>query len=283
MAFFTHPAATLARSGDYIIAFHGSNGHLVLDYPMASQHIDTRLSMAAGTSPSIAYDETVAFTGANGHLWTYFSSGHDTGLAMAATSRGPAISQSGDAIAFESANDRLYVYATAARHLTRTNLGMDPTSSPSVGIYGSEVAFQANTNKLWWYDGAKGHNTGLAMAPGTSPSIDPYFYLNSGSELIAFAAYNPSGNNRLFVYNAVANKHVNTGLVMPPETSPSLGAMLDSGKGTIDNYRAWFNASGTHHLSYYDVNPKGSGKTSAIVDVNSDAVSYFTGVFFAGG
>ena len=283
MAFFTRPAATLARTGDYVIAFHGSNGHLFVYYPFSKQHIDTRLGMASGTSPSISQDLTVAFTGTNDHVWTYFSSGHDTGLVTSSLSTGPAISQSGDAIAFESKNEKLDVYATATRHLTSTNLAMDANSSPSVGIYASEVAFQANSNKLWWYDGKKGHNTGLVMAPGTSPSIDPYFNLNSASKLIAYAAFNSSGNNRLSVYNASNNKHVNTGLVMTPETSPSLGALLDSGKGSIDNYGAWFNLSGTHHLAYYDVGPKASGKTSASVNANSDGVSYFPGVTFAGG
>jgi len=277
MAFFTRPAVAFTRSGYYVIAFEGAKDHLFLYYPPFKQHIDTRLTMAARTSPSIADNQTVAFTGSNGHVWTYLSSGHDTGLATDLASAGPAISVSDDAIAFESANDRLYVYATGSRHLTRTSLDMARDTSPSIGIYSSEVAFQSNNNKLWWYDGSKGHSTGLDMAPETSPSIDPYFYNSSSSETIAFAAYNASGNNRLWIYNALNNRHVNTGLVMSPESSPCLGALLDSANFKIDNYRAWF-AGRTHYLSYYNLNPKSSGRTGAVVDVNSDGVAYAPGV-----
>jgi hypothetical protein len=51
---------------------------------------------------------------------------------------------------------------------------MTPGTSPSITWVHEtyEVAFQANTGTLWEFSPAeKARNTGLSMAPGTSPSI----------------------------------------------------------------------------------------------------------------
>src|SRR5262249_51167393 len=52
----------------------------------------------------------------------------------------------------------------------KSGLAMSPGTSPS--IQGSKVAFQANTGHLWIWDGSHGRDLGLAMAAGTSPSMN---------------------------------------------------------------------------------------------------------------
>jgi len=73
-----------------------------------------------------------------------------------------------------------------------------------------EIAFQANTGYLWtWTPSGGGHDTGLKMAAGTSPSIDSY-----GD--IAFQG--PHGN--LWVTGPGGT--YNLGLGMAKGTSPSI-------------------------------------------------------------
>jgi hypothetical protein len=188
---------------------------------------------AAATAPPASaagtFHYAVAFQAAsNRHLWYYdgFTGvAHDTGLAMAYGST--ATSMTSPAMVFDDSGlyviafqaktaagagpGRLFLYWPQGNGHLDTGLTMLPGTSPSIAQTDT-VAFQANTGRLWYYDGVKGHATNLVMAAGTSPSISP-----DGAE-IAFQA----STGHLWYYNVGGQAH-DSGLVMHGGTSPSVG------------------------------------------------------------
>ena len=129
----TSPAIASCKNGSYSVAAQASNGHL-----WTLGRGDTGLAMMPGTSPSIACSSAawVAFQGSDGHLWT-------TSNAPGGPTTGP-----GPALM--------------------------PGTSPSItqGINGYTTVFHSSNGHLWAV-GANGvGDTGVDMAPGTSPTID---------------------------------------------------------------------------------------------------------------
>jgi hypothetical protein len=148
---------------------------------------------------------------------------------------------------------------------------MDPDSSPSIGAVweGSTpwVAFEANTDDLWYYDGSYGYRVQLGMAPHTSPSLSPI------SRLIAFQA----NTGKLWTYS-VGGSSTATNLGMSSGVSPDLGLSIDADTGTVTGYQVWWQASGSHDLWQYTTNTGLGVGTSAEVSSNSHGVGYTTGV-----
>ena len=95
------------------------------------------------------------------------------------------------------------------------------------------TAFQANGSGDLWFDGSKGYfDTGLAMAPGTSPSITA---VNSGYEI----AYQSSSH--LLGYTGIAGSAL-TGLAMDPASSPSITTTASFNFGP-ENFQIAFESS----------------------------------------
>lgn len=198
-----------------------------------------------GTARAAADVYMVAFQGSNGDLWYYKDQGgvistHDSGLAMAFYTH-PAITfdLGGDyEIAFHGTNGALWIYEPDSNIHINTDLGMASGTSPSMAT-NDLVAFEANTDKLWFYTiGVSGHGTNYGMDPFSSPSIS-----GDGNQ-IAFQA----NTNRLFIYNKQTNALINTDLGMDSASSPSI-ANLGAGGPPWDEVA--FQAN-TNHLFFYD-------------------------------
>jgi hypothetical protein len=117
-----------------------------------------------------------------------------------------------------------------------------PVTSPSVAAHfftEPEIPFQANTGKLWIYRNGHGTNTGLGMAPHTSPSIRDGAF----GPMLAFQA----NTGKLWV-SRFGSAFSDTGLGMKPGTSPSINGLgfvaFQGNTGTLWIYRP----SGTRNL-----------------------------------
>jgi hypothetical protein len=93
------------------------------------------------------------------------------------------------------------------------------------GVLPLEVAFQANTGDLYFYNPATGgsENIHLGVAAYTSPAIAD---LPGGGFEVAFEANN---TDDLYIYDSQSNTSWNTNLGMASETSPSIAASPDGG------------------------------------------------------
>jgi hypothetical protein len=161
--------------------------------------------LAPHTSPSFVegpFRPTQAVQAWSGHLWVaHFSGWRDTGLGMM-----PGTSPSSNplaGVAFQANTGRLWI--SHGPHGTE-ELGRPMMAGTSPSIWGvNNIAYQGNNGHLcivYLHDHSF-HDTGLRMAPGTSPS-------NDGR--IAFQG----SNGHLWINER------DTGLGMAPGTSPSL-------------------------------------------------------------
>jgi len=205
--------------------------------------IDTTLSMSPGTSPAIVTagsSYAYAFRAASGHLWLRVpgAPAADTGhTTKAGTSPSiAALTGGGYQVAYQGDDGFLWTYGSAGS--INHGLGMAPGTSPSIssrpenGAY--QIAFQANTNKLWLAGNTTPSvNTNLPMQPGTNPSIAR---IGSNYEV----AY---GDNTGFleVWHSFSGSVTNTALGLMSGTSPSIAP-----SGT--SYNIAFNANATGHL-----------------------------------
>lgn len=86
-------------------------------------------------------------------------------------------------------------------------------ASAAANIYA--VAYMGTNGHLWYYDSTNGtHDTGLAMEPGTIPSLT----YDGVSYTIAFDA----SNSHLTFYTVTGNSHRDTGIVMYTGANPSI-------------------------------------------------------------
>ena len=179
----------------------------------------TGKGMMPGTSPSVDRGGGYAFQANTGNLW--FSNTGDTGQPMMAGTS-PSMTQVDDNAAFQGDDGTLWVWGDAAIPYGRQ---MTAESSPSMNVTG-QIAIQTSDGELEvTLDSQAFIETGLAMAPGTSPSID-----EDGA--VAFQG----GNNNLWIWKSdgSATGHgVDTGLGMMPETSPSISRDLELGEALM--------------------------------------------------
>jgi hypothetical protein len=118
---------------------------------------------------------------------------------------------------------------------------MKSGSSPSIGLYGRgyKVAFQGSNGNLWYYvSGVGAVDTGLGMAPGTSPSITPL-----GGGMIAFQA-----NSGHLWYFQTGGPVQDTGYRMAPKTSPSV-----SWNPQTKHYIMAFHSTNQDQLYVYEI------------------------------
>jgi hypothetical protein len=182
----------------------------------------------------------IAFQDNDQNLWVYTSAGaKDSGLGMAAYTS-PAVVFADDEleIAFESSAGVLEGYWPATNSTYVTNLVMGNGNSPSISQT-FEVAFSGTDYDLMLASiGVSSQNTGLEMAPGTSPSI------SADGKQVAFQG----ADGNLWVYNVPFNTYVDTGLAMATETSPAIGYDSDGS----EPYVVVFHDS-DGNLWYYDL------------------------------
>jgi hypothetical protein len=172
-------------------------------------------------------------------LWSVGAgSGGYLGQTMAAGT-GPSITAlpgGGFEGAFQNSDGRLVLFGTYVDF--NAQAGMMPGTSPSIAAdsSGFEVAFQANTGYLWYYNMTTyGSSTTYAMAAGTSPSITA---LTSGGFETAFQA----NTGALWTVGAAGN--VDTGLIISAATSPAIAT------NSADVYEAAFHSSGGQLWTY---------------------------------
>jgi hypothetical protein len=223
------------------------------------------LGMAVGTSPAAAAvggSVVTAFQASgSGNLW-YVSDGegqgHDTGIKMAAGTS-PSItakpSGSGLEIVFTAASDGLLYRLDPGFDLryVANGLGVAPGTSPviaaPVNAYGKfEIAFQAaGSGNLWYVDEDNvGHDTGIKMAPGTSPGIAVQ---PGGSHYVI--VFKKNADNMLWEFGPYYLRYAANGLGVAPNTSPVVATMADG------SYAIAFNAAVTNDLWTVDANNVG--------------------------
>jgi hypothetical protein len=230
--------STIGLSDDstYETAFQDNANALYL-HSSAGTNVNTGLGMDAGTSPAIASlsagnDWEVAFQDNDNALYLRSSAGtnDNTGLGMDAGTS-PAIAGSGGGwiAAFQDNDNYLYI-TTSAGLKYQTTLGMAAGTSPAITAGNDwEVAFQANTGKLYTLsvsgtsstdvaDGTK-NPTPYGMEAGTSPSIASF---TDNSWRVAFQ----TNDQDLYTYSSAGSDDTSS-MQMDPGSSPAITCLPD--------------------------------------------------------
>ncbi|HKZ13154.1 MAG TPA: hypothetical protein VJL81_04835 [Solirubrobacterales bacterium] len=194
----TSPAITRKYNGNYVVAYHGSDGTLHVWEPHASQ-ANTGIALEPGSSPAVTatdheFGESSYYVAVNrlgGELTFYNEAGATTlsGYGMAAhASPGIASIASGAGrfeTPFQANTGQLWLYMPFGT-VASTGYGMAAGTAPSVvgfsegsptaaaPVHPFEIAFQTNASQMWSYE-PEGliTNSLLGMAAGTSPGIGP--------------------------------------------------------------------------------------------------------------
>jgi hypothetical protein len=234
-------------------------------------------TVESGTSPSVA-GERVASTsfsfdatyhGSDGNLWLNEVGGpsHSEGLGMAPGTNPSLVTW------YEEAKPPAHKYSWAFQANTnalwtgRSNIGqvMLPGTSPSM-LPNGDIAFQAYTGHLiiWLTALGSGVDTGLGMAPGTSPGITG---LGSGAYEVAFRA----NTGILWTYCSCGTV-INTGFGIEANTSPSI---VDIGaKGWV----VAFQGAGTHDLWTYTSAGASTDLGVKVYSTSSPSISLRAGI-----
>jgi Ca2+-binding RTX toxin-like protein len=216
----TAPASQAVIPGSLSIAWQGTNGHLFYWNALIEGVNDTGQQMMAGTSPSINNWSDMAFQTNHGTLEvsnTAVDGPGDFHLGMM-QGTSPSMDDNDQAVFQADTGDLWAVGGTSCN--CSWHLGMMAGSNPSIahqtgnaGSQDNHIAFQANTGILWNLFAATPY-TGLAIDPGTSPSINE----------VGQVAFARSGS--LWTYDPAQGelgaKDLGTG--MAPGTSPSINA-----------------------------------------------------------
>jgi hypothetical protein len=199
----TSPAITRKYNGNYVIAYHGSDGTLHVWEPHASL-ANTGIALEPGSSPAVTATDhdfaessfVVAVNRLGGQLAFYNEAGSTilTPYGMAAHTT-PGIASVSASISgsppqrfeapFQANTGQLWLYMPYGT-VASTGLGMATGTGPSVVGFAMgaptaaaptlpfEIAFQANSSQMWSYE-PEGliTNSLLGMAIGTSPAIGP--------------------------------------------------------------------------------------------------------------
>lgn len=274
MAPGTSPSVVALPGLGYESVFQGSNGDIW--FSGTAGVTDGRFAMAPGTSPSAAATPSGAFPwaaqGANHDLWKASPSGPvDVGAAMAADTS-PAVAEippngtlypNGDfAIAFQGSDGTLWD-ATQTYGTGSTHLRMSPGTSPATAYDPSGGSFQMVVNgangDLWTTSAHGPVDLGVAMAPGTSPSLTEF---NDGGYEVAFHG----ANGDLWTYGKLTTG--DTGLPMLAGTNPSIAATISVTTGILptDNYSIAYSSTFNNGWIFLDNEDTGPGNTIDTTD-----------------
>lgn len=254
-----------AEISPYALLAQNTSGVLMdeeSDYGLFS----TGVTLAPGTSPSAAPipgDYQFVWQGANGHLWTSGPTGPDDLATPMAPGTSPSLVTFPDGkwlAALHGADGTLRTNGSWG--LLNMAYTLAPGTSPSVAdtpvldLDGIQVgddytlAWQGSNGHLWLWDPPTSPiDTGLAMAPGTSPSVTR---LANTAEPEAqgnyFAVFQGSNGDLWTIDSATGASAIDTKLAMAPGTSPSV-SLVTIGQGGY--YPAAFQGS-NGHLWLYD-------------------------------
>ncbi|SDT75016.1 hypothetical protein [Actinoplanes derwentensis] len=237
------------------------------------------LGMAVGTRPAVALDGVYVVTAfqayGTGNLWYVYSNqstGHDTGIKMAAGSSPSIVTTSnGIQIVYTGSDNALYRLRLGSTPTYVANgLGVAPGTSPLVAASPDgggkfEIAFQAyGTGNLWYVDENDiGHDTGIKMAPGTSPSIAAK---SGGSRYVI--VYKRNSDSMLWRMDpGYDSRYVAAGLGVAPNTSPVVTGLTDGTFGIA------FNAAVTNDLWTVDAGNVGRDTGVSMQSGTSPAVN----------
>jgi hypothetical protein len=242
----TGPSVVAVAGLGYQSVFQGSNGHLWLSG--TADIGDTTIPMAAGTSPSAVACPNFGYgfswqgidgypyvTGANGPVNLGVPMAARTSPAVTVVSPSTSMPNGGWAIAVHGLNGHLWLITPNGA--TDTTLGMAPGTSPAIAALPSGLLWQAGLAgrvgfQVAW-DGADGNvwtsqshgfvDSGIAMAPGASPSLIhwtiPVQLADGGYE----AAFRGSNGN-LWTLGSLTDG--DTGLPVLAQTNPSIAASI---------------------------------------------------------
>jgi hypothetical protein len=198
------------------VAFQATNSRLWVT-GITGNAKELNFTVMPGTSPSISpgtgqttvLSGTVVFQGSNGDLWAA-AAGSGAGRDHGL----PMAPGTGATISTDSARIAFqgsdgFLWLTDGRSPSNTGLAMAPGTTPSIAS-ASQVAFQGADGFLWT---TRGGRTSLAMAPGTSPA-------SSQDGVIAFQG----ANGNLWIIR-VGGATDDTGFAMAPGTSPNMSTM----------------------------------------------------------
>jgi hypothetical protein len=233
-------------------------------------------AVESGTSPSVAgerltefsWSYDVALHGSDGNLWLNETGGlsHSEGLGMAPGTN-PSL------ITWREEVKPIHKYSWAFQANTgalwtgriNTAQGMMAGTSPSM-LPNGNIAFEANTGHLiiWLPALGSGFDTGIGMAPGSSPSVTE---LGGGAYEVAVRA----NTGVLWTYCS-CGAVVNTGLGVEANTSPSI---VDIGaKGWV----VAFQGAGSHDLWTYTSAGAGTDRGVKVYATSSPSISLRTGI-----
>jgi hypothetical protein len=232
--------ASVARWPVPRTAIHQGPSGVTWTYSKSGGGINTLLGMAAGTSPSIgqfkgSYEVALQANTGTLFVWTPLGSGKDTKLAMAPKTSPTISNLEGGRIAFQGSNGNLWTYDSRTGSGFDTGWAMAPGTSPSISVLPElywrkstryPIAFQGKSGNLMYTHGdGVLINTGIGMAPSTSPALTaqdqgaPEFVIHFQANTGALWIYEPGGT--------VAS----TGLGMKVKSSPAV-ASLPGGRYT---------------------------------------------------
>lgn len=286
------PAGVQAPGSTDMVVFKRDSDGLLWEIGLGHvlHRVGTGFGVAAGTSPAVTRRGTsnvIAFQAAGtGNLWYVDDADqvpHDTGIKMA-PGTSPAITTtnagSGVAIVFKNNADGLLYRLDPGFDLRFAGNGLgvaagtSPSIAPSTLAGHFEVAFQANgSGDLWWVDENNiGHDTGIKMAPNTSPAIA---LLDNGQVEIAFKR---DSDGLLWTFNpATGPLMAANGLGVAAGTSPAITQM------TGGRFAIAFQAAGFGDLWIVDANNTGRDTGVTVQPGTSPTIILDCAVNCAGG
>jgi hypothetical protein len=252
MAPQTNPSmmeACVAGACPIQIAFQANTGILWTLNMRTGVPSNTGLPMLAGTSPSLSYTSTgaveVAYTGANGDLWTYVAGvgGTDTAKPIAGSPSISMMPNSGEpVIAYQTVFGGYMCLLYSDGSNPCPGGVMDPASSPSITYAATtvfpgdtvEVAYESIDDVLYLYNPTTGdlRRTQFNMAPATSPGIDASCCgIGANGVAVPQVAFQANTSALWLVTPTLeVNRSWTAGLA--PGTSPSIREVLfDDGTG----------------------------------------------------
>ncbi|MEO3930405.1 hypothetical protein ABGB07_42140 [Micromonosporaceae bacterium B7E4] len=169
----------------------------------------TSPAISPGTGQTTVHSGTVVFQGSNGNLWAAAAGSNAGGDHGQPMAPGTGPTISTDGTRVAYQGRNGRLWTTDGRSYSDSGLAMAPGTTPSIAA-NNQVAFQGADGFLWT---TRGGRTNLAMMPGTSPA-------SSQDGVIAFQG----ANGNLWIIR-VGGGTDDTGYAMAPGTSPNMSTM----------------------------------------------------------
>jgi hypothetical protein len=290
----TSPSVVETPGLGYEVALQGTNGHLWFTGTLVSND-DTGIQMAPGTSPALTPFNgsfQAAWQGANGDVWITSPQGPiDLGVAMAPHTS-PALTEmnpntsfpnGGYAVAVNGSNGNMW--EITPNGATDSGISIAASTSPAIAELGSgqlnnagragkvdyEAAWHGGNGDLFTLQLRGFVDEGLAMAPGSSPSLTRWSPSVSNLALGGYDVAFPGSNGNLWIFGSWtfgSPPPVDTGLPMLAGTNPSIAGTIlavAGAKPAPDYYIAYASPTGEVFLETKDAGPGMAADTGTSV------------------